>query len=161
MSKILIGKIATVHGVKGLVKILPYCDDMSLLNGDIDTNAGNTLSITLKNPLGKYMLAAVDGINDRTAAEVLRGTELFIDAQSLPETDDDTYYIKDLIDRAVVENDIEIGTITGIDNFGAGDLLDIRLNTGGTFYMPFHGDYVLDVTHDKIIVQNHEDLLFE
>lgn len=152
-----VGKIVAAHGVKGLVKILPETDDMDLLEGSLYKNAHGpeTLAVTLKNALGRYVLAELEGVTDRTAAEKLRLTELYIDKTTLPVIKKPgTYYHTDLIGlKALDETGAEIGSIIGVDNFGAGDLLDIRpVNGGASFYIPFTKDNVPDIAIEKSFV---------
>lgn len=147
MKRVCLGKIVSPHGVKGLVKILPYGDDVSLLerSGPLFTSeeAADTLSLTLKNPHGKYWLAAVENINDRSAAEKLNGTDLYIRADLRPATDEGEFYYDDLIGlKALDEAGHKIGVIIAVENFGAGDLLEIKPKTGESYYVPFNDDFV-------------------
>ncbi|MCK5284772.1 MAG: 16S rRNA processing protein RimM [Alphaproteobacteria bacterium] len=147
-KRICIGKIVAAHGVKGLVKILSFGDDTELLNGTIyiDESGEKSLSITLKNKLGKYILAEIKEITDRTQAEKLRGIELFIDKSTLPALkDEDSFYFEDLIGLDVIESDKIIGTILSVKNFGAGDLLEIRLSSGKDFFLPFLKETVPEI----------------
>ncbi len=84
-KRICIGKIAGTHGVKGLVKILPYCDNTSLLNGKIFTeeHGDKTINITLKNNAGKYILAQIDGITSIDAAKTVK-CSLYVSRETLP-----------------------------------------------------------------------------
>lgn len=149
-----IGKIAAPHGVKGLVKILPYGDDVSLLV-QVESH-----KITLKNPMGKYILAQIEGVDSREDAERVSGTELFISRDKLPEIeDDDTYYIEDLIGlKAVDESGEEIGKVIAVHNFGAGDLLEIKPLSGAAFLMPFSNETVITIK-DVIQIKNHENFI--
>ena len=148
-SRACVGKIVAAHGVKGLVKILPYGDDLSLLEGDlyVSDKDSKTLKIKIKNPIGKYVLAEAGGVTERNGAEALRNTELFIEKQKLPELKEEgRYYHADLIGlRALDENGQEIGTIAGIENYGAGDLLSIKPAIGKEFLYPFTQDNVPEV----------------
>lgn len=137
---IIIGKIANIHGVKGLVKILPYCEDLSLIE-EVSTH-----KITLKNQSGKYILASIEGVNSREDAEKLKGTELFVSRDALPEPEDGEFYYEDLKGLKVIdENGNDIGTVKSVDNFGAGDLLEIKHKSGDTFFHPFTDEYVPEV----------------
>jgi 16S rRNA processing protein RimM len=77
----------------------------------------------------------------------LRGTQLYIDRDQLPDTDDGEYYIEDLIGLKVVDGQgTDIGEVIAVDNFGASDLLDIKPTTGGSsFYLPYTEETVLEV----------------
>ena len=160
MSKrICIGKITSAHGIKGLVKILPYCEDITLLNGKLytDEHSEETLDVTLKNPMGKYYLSEIKGINDRNAAEKLK-CSLYVSRETLPELDDnDTFYVEDLIGlNALDASGKTIGTIKTVDNFGAGDLLEIHPPGGESYYVPFHDEYVtnVDLSARVVTLQN-------
>lgn len=146
-----LAKIASPHGVKGLVKIYPFGEDIELLES-MDVYANDTpVKISLKNALGKFILAEIDIIKTREDAEKWSGTELHVDQDALPTIEeDDTYYYHDLIGlKAVGENGEEIGSVIAVDNFGAGDLLEIRKNNGEKFLLPFTNDYVPDVDMAK------------
>ncbi len=148
-KRILIGKIATAHGIKGFVKLDVYADDEQLLNGTVFTADTGTDSVTLsfKHSTGNQIVAAVDGITDRNDAEKLRGTKLYVDRDALPAANDDEFYYEDLIGMNVIDaQGAAIGLVLGVDNFGAGDLLDIR-KTGSaeSFYLLFSDDTILDV----------------
>lgn len=167
MKRIALGKIVGAHGVKGLVKILPFGEDPMLMEtlGPVFSgeSGDDTLSITMKNSAGnKVWLAEVDGVSDRNAAEVLRGRILYIDAEKLPKiAEENSYYHKDLIGLTVVdENEREIGTVIGVDNFGAGDLFEIRPRQGKSFYLPFKTDFVtrVDLENKTLHVQRVDEM---
>lgn len=163
-NRICIGKIADAHGVRGLIKVSCYAEDPGLLNAHdlyTDENGDQTIKITLKNPANKYWIASVAGVNDRNAAENLKGTALWLDRDLLPDTDDDEFYYSDLEGMNVQNPDGEvIGTILAIQNFGAGDLLEIKPVSGASYYLPFTKEFVptIDIENEKIILIVPEDL---
>ncbi len=162
MSRICVAKIATAHGIKGLVKLHVFADDVTLASGDLFTNVtgDKKLKITLKNATAKHWLAEVEGITDRTQAEKLRGTELYTEEKNLPEAEEGAFYINDLISlQAVDKSGEEIGTIIAVENFGASDLLEIKPKESDSFYLPFTDDTVLEITEDNIIIEIPEGLL--
>lgn len=148
-TRIQIGEIATAHGIKGFVKLRSFVEDETLLTGDnvyTSENGNKTIKITLKNALKGDWVAEVQGVADRNAAEILRGTKLYIDRDALPEADDGEYYVEDLKGMSVVAKDGKaLGTVLSIENFGASDLIDIKPETGASFYVPFTDDTVVDV----------------
>ncbi len=160
-NRLCVAKIATAHGIKGLVKLHVFVENTDLLNGDLFTaeTGEKTLKIKLKNATAKHWLAEIDGINDRTEAEKLRGTNLFIHKNSLPEPDEGEFYINDIIGLPCISQDGEsIGKIIAFQNFGAGDLLDIQPENGESFYLPMTDDTILDIQEDQIIVVIPEGL---
>lgn len=162
-QRITLAKIAAPHGVKGLVKILPFGEDVYLLE-DIAVFAGDTpVKITLKNPLGKFILAEIDVIKTREDAEKMSGRELQVDKDALPALDhaEDGYYYHDLIGLKALDADGQpVGTVIAVDNYGAGDLLEIRRNSGEKFLLPFTDDYVpvVDLKAGEVRIIEMEEL---
>ncbi len=165
-KRICIGKISSSHGVKGLVKIAPFCEDINLLNGELFTEetGGKTLNITLKNSSGKYILAQIDGITSPEQAKLLKSF-LFVPRETLPEINNkDEFYIEDLAGLNVLNtNDDKLGTLIAMQDFGAGSLLEIKPIKGDSYFLPFQNEYVTDVNIDQqtITVQNLEDFIIE
>jgi len=155
-KRILIGEIATAHGIKGFVKLRSFVDDETLFEGDdvFTAETGDkTISLTLKNEMKGDWLAEVKGVSDRNEAERLRGTKLYIDRDALPDADDGEYYIEDLKGLKVVDKDgKDIGTVLSVENFGASDLLDIKPSVGSSFYIPFTDDTIIEVDFENGVV---------
>lgn len=155
-KRICLGKIAAAHGVKGLVKVLPYGDDPTLIEtlgaAFVSESSDKTVSVFLKSSAGKFILAEIEGCKDKDAADALRGTELWYERSVMPEPDEGQYYYEDLVGLRVVENDEEIGAVVAVDNFGASDLLEIKPKKGAAYYLPFVDEYVVGVDLDAGIV---------
>lgn len=140
---ILMGRIGAAHGVKGEVRIQSFTEDpMALVDyGPLATNRpGLTVTILSARTTTNVLVARLDGVNDRNAAEKLNGVELFVDRSLLPEPeDDDDFYHADLIGlHARLADGSEIGVVTAVPNYGAGDLLEIRdPRSGDTYLYPF------------------------
>lgn len=133
-KRICLGKITSPHGIKGLVKVLPYGEDPSLLNGTLYSaeTGPDMLNITLKNSTGKYMLAEIENCTTREQAEAIAGTELYVARSALPEIkDEDSFYFEDLISLQCIDTkNNPIGTVLAVHNYGAGDLLEIAPSDG-------------------------------
>ena len=155
-KRILIGETATAHGIKGFVKVRSFVDDDDLLQGDNVFTAetgSKTIKITLKNALKGDWVAEVKGVSDRNEAERLRGTKLYIDREAMPEADDGEYYVEDLKGMKIVDkNGKDIGVVLSVENFGASDLIDIKPESGASFYIPFTDDTVLDVDFEGGVI---------
>jgi len=163
-KRICLGKIKGVHGVRGLVTVLPYGDDPKLLESlsplYIGQAADTTLSLTLKSKKKGEYLAAIEGITDRTEAEKLKNTELWVAREKLPEIKEEgRYYYEDLKGLSALDESGEIiGKVSHVDDFGAGDLLDITLDKGGSFMLPFNEEAVInvDLTAGTITLRDYE-----
>lgn len=142
-KKILMGKIGAAHGIKGEVRITTYTGHPEAIAsyGPLETDRPG-LSVTIESArLNKTVLVArLEGVRDRNAAELLNGVSLFIDREQLPDPDDeDDFYHADLIGLdARLESGVSIGAVSALLNYGAGDLIEVRdPRSGDTFLYPF------------------------
>jgi len=146
---ILVGRVAGAFGVKGEVRITAYTDDPAALLRYRDLmRADGSPALTLTG--GRAQKGALVGrakqIASREDAEALRGLELYVSRDALPEPDEDEFYLADLIGLAAVSPDgAEIGRIKDVRNFGAGDLLEIAPAAGPTWWSPFTREAVPEV----------------
>lgn len=96
-------------------------------------------------------------IDQGLRAEKLRGTQLYIDRDALPDAEDGEYYIEDLKGMKVVdESGKDIGTVIGVENFGASDLIDIKPATGASFYLPFDETVTVNFEKNTVTIQMPE-----
>jgi 16S rRNA processing protein RimM len=103
-----------------------------------DASGARSFRLTVERALQGAVIARIAGVTDRNAAEALRGTRLYVARTALPEPDEDEFYHADLLGMAVVdEAGAAIGTVATVQDFGAGDVLEIRLAAGGTAWLPF------------------------
>lgn len=158
-KRICLGEISTAHGVRGLVRIRIYGDDPQALTkyGPLFTSetGDKTITIKMKNAANKFWIAEVEGVTDRNVAETLRGTKLWIAREKLPEPeDDDEFYYEDLIGMIVkTEAEGDVGTVVAVENFGAGDLLEVKPPAGSSFYLPYADEYILEVNLPAKIIK--------
>ncbi len=139
---LLLGRIADAHGIRGEVLIHSYTDPPEHIGGYgplSDAAGARSFEIESARTTTKGVVARLEGVGDRTAAEALKGTELYIDRDKLPAAAEDEFYHADLIGLDAVDPDGKaIGRIVAVQNFGAGDLIEIRLaGTGRTEFVPF------------------------
>jgi 16S rRNA processing protein RimM len=101
---------------------------------------------------GKTAVARFEGIGDRSAAEALRGSLVEVDRSALPPLEEGEYYHVDLIGLPAVDREGKpIGTIVSVENYGAGDLLEIELKGDKTSLIPFK-DGMADLEDGRIIL---------
>jgi 16S rRNA processing protein RimM len=150
-NKLLMGRIGAAHGIKGEVRIQSFTEDpLALVSyGPLSTDKpGLVIKILSARTTTNVLVARLEGVNDRNAAEKLNGVELYVDRALLPETeDDDDFYHADLIGlKARLADGSEIGEVMAVPNFGAGDLLEIRdPRSGDTYLYPFSKAVVPEV----------------
>jgi 16S rRNA processing protein RimM len=140
--RVLLGTIAAAHGIRGEVMLRTYTSDPEAIAdyGALSDKAGKQIfKIKSVRVTPKGVIARIDGVNDRNRAEALRGIDLYVGRERLPETDAQEYYHADLIGlEARDAAGTVVGKIVSVANFGAGDLLEIRKSgTKQTEYVAF------------------------
>ena len=141
-ERILLGRIADAHGIRGEVLIHSYAtvqEDIAAYGPLSDAAGARSFEIESTRGTAKGVVVRLKGIGDRTAAEALKGTELYVDRDKLPAAAEDEFYHADLIGLDAVDpKGNALGKIVSVQNFGAGDLIEIRLaGTGRTEFVPF------------------------
>ena len=156
---LLLGRIADAHGIRGEVLIHSYTDPpehIAAYGPLSDAASARSFAIESARATPKGVVARLRGVDDRTAAEALRGTELYVARDKLPAAADDEFYHADLIGLdAVAPDGKAIGKIVAVHNFGAGDLIEIRLaGTGRTELVPFTETSVpsVDIEAGRVVV---------
>ena len=126
--------IIGAHGVMGEVRLKLFTEDLTSYR----TLFGAGRSFTLKSirPSSNGAVARFAEIADRNAAEALRGTELTVPRSALPALDDGEYYHIDLIGLPCIVGDETIGSAVLVEDFGAGDVLEIEKPDGKRFMVP-------------------------
>jgi 16S rRNA processing protein RimM len=147
---ILVGRVSGAFGVKGEVRISTFtADPMSLgAYGPLLNKEGiGALTIEAARPAKHGVVARVREVSSPEAADALRGLELYVPRDRLPAPDDeDEYYLTDLIGLAAVSPHGEVlGKVLGVDNYGAGDLIEIKPPQGPAWLLAFTRDNVPQV----------------
>lgn len=125
--------IIGAHGIGGEVRLKSFADDLSAYR----VFNGGALTIRSLRHGGNGAIARFDQIADRTAAEAMRGTELTVPRAALPPLGEGEYYHADLVGlRVEDESGRPVGIVASVENFGAGDILDIEKPDGKRFMVP-------------------------
>ncbi|HYE43326.1 MAG TPA: ribosome maturation factor RimM [Caulobacteraceae bacterium] len=138
-----VGVVAGGFGVRGEIKITAYTDEPLTLKtfGTLLKQDGSpALTLTSARAAKGQVIGRATGIETKDQADALRGLRLYIPRDALPEPDDeDEFYLADLIGlEARLESGEAFGRIKAVQNFGAGDILEIAPAAGGqTVYLPF------------------------
>jgi len=153
---VLVGVIMGAHGIRGEVKLKSFTEDPSALASysPLETAKGAKIEITRMRAQKDGFIAVLKGVADRNAAEAVRGTELFVPRERLPEPEDDEVYVHDLVGLTVhLADGTRLGEIVDVADYGAGDLIDVKVEgRKDTVLIPFAGQYVLEADGEKIVV---------
>jgi 16S rRNA processing protein RimM len=132
--------IGSAHGIKGELRVKTFTGDPMALGeyGPLYAKDGRAFEIEDIRPAGDVVVVRFKGIRDRTIAEGLTGTELFVDRSVLPAEEDDEFYHADLVGLTVRdETGAEAGKVTAVQNFGGGDILEITFHGRKGILIPF------------------------
>jgi 16S rRNA processing protein RimM len=144
------GTIGAAQGLRGEVRVKSYTEDPLGIGeyGTLYDSGGNPFEV-LDVRLQKNMaVIRFRGINDRTAAEKLNGTDLYVDRDTLDDEDldEDEFFYADLEGLDVRDAEGRSwGTITAIFDFGAGDILELTEKGKRSQLIPFNEASVLEI----------------
>ena len=151
MTKVTLAAIIGAHGIKGEVRLKLFTDDAEGLKhfGSFEA-AGRTLTLQSVRRAGLGAVARFKEISDRSAAEALRGVALSVPRDALPLLEEGEYYYADLIGLPVLTPAGDsVGRVLAVENFGAGDVLDIEKPAGKSFMAPMHA---VTVQADRLVI---------
>ena len=151
--RIALAAVAGAHGVKGEVRLKLFSDSAESLSRHQKLFVGGAERRLLAvRDSGKTAVARFDEVTDRSAAEGLRGSLVEVDRSALPALEVGEYYHADLIGLPAVDADgTQIGTVAAVENYGAGDLLEIDLDGGKRSLIPFRPG-IADLEKDRIVL---------
>ena len=152
-KRVALAAVAGAHGVRGEVKLKLFGDSIdSLARQPSLTVGGKPMLLKDVRAGNKTAIARFEGVASREAAEALRGSLVEIDRVALPSLADGEYYHGDLIGLPCVEGDGQpIGTVAALEDFGAGELLDIQKADGKSSLIPFR-EGIADLVDGRIIL---------
>lgn len=151
--KVALAAVAGAHGVKGELRLKLFSESAESLSRHEKLWVGDTERRLLAiRDRGKSAVARFEGISDRSAAEALRGSLVEVDRSALPPLEEGEYYHADLIGLPAETPDGKaIGTVTAVENYGAGDLLEIEVEGGKRLLIPFKQG-IADLEGDRIVI---------
>ncbi len=167
-ARVVVAQVGAAHGVKGEVRLKAFTAapmDVTAY-GALAGNDGRAFEIETARPAagpaGDMLVVRFKGIEDRNAAEALNGIELSVPRERLPQAKDDEFYHADLIGLAAETVSGEaLGTIVAVQNYGAGDLLEIAAPGAMPVLVPFTRAAVptVDVASGRVVVDPPPGLL--
>jgi 16S rRNA processing protein RimM len=152
-KRVALAAVAGAHGVKGELRLKLFANSVESLARYSHIYVGERrLALRDIKDSGKTAIARFEGISDRTAAEELRGQLVEVDRDSLPPLEEGEYYHADLVGLVCVdEGNTALGTVVAVENFGAGDLLEVERPDGKRSLIPFR-EPVARLDGDRIVL---------
>ena len=153
---ICIARIGAPHGVRGAVKLWTFTEDPLAVQayGPLLTKDGaRSFEVETAREVKGHLVATLKGIATREDAERLNGIELYIARDKLPATEEDEYYHADLIGLAAISDaGAPLGTVAAVENFGAGDVIEIERPDGKRFMVPMREEAVPEWDAERLVV---------
>ena len=146
---VLLGVVIGVRGLKGDLRIKSFTADPEDLAayGPLWDEAGEvSYRVRVTGEVKGHLIARIKGVSNRTAAETLKGLKLHISRSALPDPEEDEFYHSDLIGLQVVTTSGEVlGTVSAVEDFGAGDVLEVAGGPYKGLVVPFTKEVVPEV----------------
>ncbi|GGB70833.1 MULTISPECIES: ribosome maturation factor RimM [Henriciella] len=138
---IIVGVLAGAHGVRGDVRVKSFTDNPEDLFslGPLLSEKGDPLleAAGVKSGSGHFIVTAKRA-RQKEEWDALKGTKLCVPRHRLPPPDDDEFYVEDLVALNVMDSHGKtVGTVKSVQNFGAGDLIEVAPDTGAAWFVPF------------------------
>jgi 16S rRNA processing protein RimM len=158
-GRVCVARIGAPHGVRGEIRLRVFAQDPAAVMqyGPLEIEDGSRrFEIESLRPAKGHLIARLRGISDRAAAEQLTNVDLYVARAKLPPAAEDEFYHADLIGLSAYDRQGRgMGKVVAVHNFGAGDLLEIVPDRGGTAAMlPFTAANVpdVDVAGGRIVI---------
>jgi 16S rRNA processing protein RimM len=153
-----VAEVATAHGVRGALKLRCFTAEPEsvVAYGPLcDADGEELFKVTLLHRVKGGIAVRFDGIDSREAAEALRGTLLYVARSRLPAPEEEEFYHDDLVGLEAVDREGRArGRVVAVHNFGAGDLIELRLPDGESLVIPFTREAVpeVDLAGRRVVV---------
>jgi 16S rRNA processing protein RimM len=167
-DRITVALVGAPHGIKGDVRVKPLTEHPMAIQsyGPLAAKDGRVFAIEALRPAAgsspDMLIVRFRGIASREAAEALKGLELSVDRTNLPAAGPDEFYHADLVGLAAVMPDgTSLGTVVAVQNFGAGDLLEVAPPAGATMLVPFTEAAVpeINLAESRVVIVPPDGLL--
>ncbi len=158
-TRVLLGVIAGAHGLRGQVRVRSLTaepEDVAAYGPLWDGEGARCFALRITGRSSGMLIGSIEGIESRDNAEALKGTELYVARETLPEPPADEYYHADLVGlRVEDESGAVLGTVKAVHDHGAGAFVEVAPKDGGeTRLLPFSraGVPVVDLAAGRIVV---------
>lgn len=166
-NRVCVGAIAGPQGVRGGMRVKAFTaepDGVAAYGPVTDETGKRRFELRIIGHSRGLPVVKIAGVEDRDAAEALKGTRLYVERSALPETEENEYYHADLIGLKAEDSEGQpLGTVIAVHAFGAGDIVEIEHQGGRTSMVPFTraAAPVVDIEGGRIVLDPPAGLLDE
>jgi 16S rRNA processing protein RimM len=160
-----VAAVAAPHGIQGALKLRTFTErpENVVAYGPVYDGQGRRLfELELIRPTKGGVIARIPGIEDRNEAERWRGVRFYVPRAVLPAPEAEEFYVEDLQGLPVERRDgTRMGRVLGLDNYGAGDVIEVGLDSGGSVVLPFTREVVpeVDLERGRLVVEPPPELV--
>jgi len=133
--------VGGAHGVRGAVRVRSFtarAADVAAYGPLSDEAGRRKFALTIVGEARGQLIATIDGVADRSAAEALRGVRLYVERRALPTPAEEEYYHSDLLGlRCQSRNGTGFGVVKAVHDFGAGAMIEVERPDGARVMLPF------------------------
>jgi 16S rRNA processing protein RimM len=164
-ERICVGVIGAPRGVRGELRVKSFTAEPTALAGYgplTDESGRREFRLRMLGRQGDMLVVRIDGVDNRDAAEALKGIRLYVARAALPAPGEDEYYQADLVGLSAQAVDgTALGTVRAVEDFGAGPLLELVLGDGRPVLVPFTRAVVpvVDLAGRRVVVDPPPGLL--
>lgn len=148
-AMVCVAQVAAAHGVRGALKLRCFTElpeNVAAYGPLCDEQGCELLRVRVLGPTQGGVIVRAQGIEDRDAAQALRGMRLYVPRARLPAPEADEFYHEDLVGlRALDPAGQLLGRVLAVLNFGAGDLLELEMEGGRREMIPFTREAVPEI----------------
>lgn len=159
-GKVRVAEVARPHGIRGELRLKVDPDGSGVLFGRplvrlvLPDGTERDACVTSARPVNKAVLVRLAGVDDRDAAEALRGAAVYVDRDALPATDEGEFYACDVEGaKAVLRTGEEVGIVRSLASYPTCDALVIERPDGARLEVPLVEGYVDEVDAENQIVR--------
>ena len=162
---ICVGAIGAARGLRGELRVKSFTDDIEALGayGPLTDETGTkTFALKVLGQQKGLVLVRIKGVDNRNAADALKGQTLYIERSRLPQTDEDEFYFSDLVGlKAELVDGSAFGDVALANDFGGGPFLEVATRDHGRVLVPFTKACVpvVDIAGGRVVIDPPQGLL--
>jgi 16S rRNA processing protein RimM len=163
-ARICVGVITGAQGIKGAVRVKSFTavpEDVAAYGPLADESGERRLKLRVVGQAKGVVVATITGVEDRNAAEAMKGLRLYVERSALPAAGEEEYYHADLIGlEAVLRDGTGLGRVRAVHEYGAGDSIEVARPSGATVLVPFTRAAVpvVDLAAGRLVIDPPEGL---
>ena len=164
-NRVCLGVVTGARGVRGEVHVKTFTQvaaDIGVYGNLSDAAGKRRFTVQAVKAAKNGAALKFEGVSDRDAAEALKGLELYVDREALPQPDDGEFYHADLIGLAAeLPDGTRLGSVKALEDYGAGDVIEIERDGEMPVLLPFTSEAVpeIDLENGRVVVDVPAELL--